>query len=293
MDPAPHHGAPGAARRRNSPAGTRPVCAGHPRSWFHRSPAPSAGRWPVDDRAGRAAGDLLRPRRLAGRSARGRDHRSRSSDRAARRRRAPARRARHGSVSTAPPPARHPALRGDGARLRPAQPARSRHDGQHRRPAGLSRRRAGRRVAHPVGRGARAGATAGRSVRQLGPARRPGDRARVGPDGDVVADGPPADPSAGRAGGRPGGRLGALCPGGAAGLRTAGRRALGSAARGHLGRLAGRGAAGAADRGRPRLPPEHPVPAGAPARLPRGALSRHPAGRGVDRAGRDRDRPVR
>ena len=133
-------------------------------------------------------------------------------------------------------------------RLRHPRPARPHHDGQHRRPAGLPRRRPGRRAAHPVGGGARARAAAGRSVRQFVPARRPGDRARLGPDGDLVGDGSPADPSAGRAAGRPGGRVGALRAGGAAGLRAPPGRRLGPPPGVTLRRLGGRGAARAADR---------------------------------------------
>ena len=193
------------------------------------------------------------------------------------------------------PHPRHPAVRRDGARLRPLRPARPAHDVQHRRPAGLPRRRGSRTGSPP-----RWAAAARARARRWSP-RSPTRRRHAGRDtGWASARMPPGSASTRRA------------P--AAGRRRrATRRRLGAATRwtrrccAYAGRRLGWDAPPgvtfadwidgalppAADLRRPRLPPEHAVPAGAAARLPRGALPGHPAGRRVDRPGGGAGRAAR
>ena len=156
--------------------------------------------------------------------------------------------------------------------------------------AGLPRRRGGRDRRRPLGRAARARA---RCCSRRSPTR----RACTGgaPAGSPRAwallaarSTPPAPrrpPT--RTAADPAGGVGAARAGHPAAVRAAGQRRLDGARAGSRSPTGSRGALPrAADGRRPRLPPDHAVPAGAPPRPPRGALPRRPARQAVGAAGR-------
>ena len=143
----------------------------------------------------------------------------------------------------------------------------------------------GRRRRRPLGGAARARPGAARRLRQLAHAARPAHRLEVLPLGVLAAGRPgrtappsptPRAPTRSRRG--RGGCWTARC-------WSCDARARGRSPTASPSPTGSRRPARAAHHGRPRLPPHHAVPAGPPARLPRGALPRRPAGQALGVAG--------
>ena len=137
-----------------------------------------------------------------------------------------------------------------------------------------------------LGRPARARAGAARGVRQLAAAARAAHRVEVDADGGWLrarSRRAPRRPPTRTPATRPRtGRGGRWTPSCCACARR--RGGVGGARRRHVRRLDRRRAATPAHHRRPRLPPVHAVPAGAPARPPRGPLPRHAAGQASGRS---------
>ena len=261
------------------PRGPRPFRA--PGRGARRGVRPAAGGT-AHHRAGRAAGA-----QLAARPARRLHRRRRRRPRPGacpRRRRRPDPH-RPGPRPPASGPAhRRPAVRRHGAALRPAWPRGPHHDVLDRIRAGLPGRRCRRpRRGRALARAARVAAGADRAVRQLACSR-----AAVRADGDLGGDRPDPDGRAGRR--RPARGVRAVGAGRAVAGDPPGGGVVGGAGRPELPRLAARrrarARAGRAHLGRPGLPPEHAVPAGAGPRPPGAAGGRRAARRRLAGGGR-------